>query len=161
STPSETGVTNFDGSGKVTLASGASRFPIAYPGSDDTMQISADGSKLLLGSTSFLYDTGTGALLQLASIGGFFSSDSPTILYDGMFRVTMNGAASRFVYLADDSSNVRQLVVMDASPTSFGAAPVVSNVTMNPSFLLVNQGNFATVASQVTGTSTIVRAGYK
>src|SRR5205807_747461 len=120
STPNEAGVVNFDGTGKLALASGSTRYPIGYPGSDDTMQISADGSKLLLGSTSFLYDTSSGTVLQLASIGGFFSNDPPTLIYDGMFRVTMNGAATRFVYLAGDSNNINQLVTMDLDPSAAG-----------------------------------------
>jgi Tol biopolymer transport system component len=153
SSPNQVGVINFDGTGRLTLATNR--------GGDtgDLHQLSADGSKLLLGSTSFLIDTETGATLQLGVRGGWYTTDPPPLLYDGMFRATMNSSATRFLYMID--LNVpgasKQLAIMDLNPESLGEAPSITDPTIDPTFVLTEGRSAATITGMVSTKNTIVR----
>jgi hypothetical protein len=153
SAPNDAGVINFDGSGRTVLARSDS---FGYPASDDPMQISADGSQLLMGTSSVLIDTTTGAKLQLAARGGWFSSDPAPLLYDGMFRATMNSTATRFLYIAGDNNGVRQLATLDIDPDNLGAAPSLDNLSIDPSAIVAG-GAPAMVSATVSTTNTLIR----
>jgi Tol biopolymer transport system component len=158
STPNVAGVINFDGSGRRALAVPSRSLPNGFPGSRERLQLSADGSRLLLGSTGVLYDTATGAPLQLAAAGGSFSSDPAVLVYDGMAATTMNDRATRFLYLTNaGSTGVRQLATLDLNPSSLGDAPTVSSTIVDPGFLLSQGRSGATVQAQISASQPVVR----
>jgi hypothetical protein len=149
SSPSEVGVENFDGTGRHTLTTSATSYPIGFPGSGDRIQLSNDGSKLLLGSTSVLIDTVTGAQLQLATTGNFYSGDTPRLVYDGMFRASMDSTATHFLYISGDAQNVQQLATLDIDPLDLGSAPLIVDPAINPASIPVGGAQAATVSAGV------------
>jgi hypothetical protein len=157
STPGEAGVINFDGTEKKSLVTNVSPFPSAfYPGTADPMQLSGDGSRLLLG-VGVLFTTATGEALQLAARGGSFSTDSAFLVNEGMLAATMNNDATRVLYLSGDANNVNQLAILDLNPGSLGPSPSVTDPQIDPTFVIIQQRNFATLSAKVSTTSTIVR----
>jgi hypothetical protein len=158
STPNEAGVINFDGSGRRALASPSRYLPFGFPSSRERLQLTADGSRLLLGSTGVLYDTATGAPLQLATVGGGYSSDPAPLVYDGMGAATMNDKATRFLYITNGgTTGFRQLAKLDLNPASLGDAPSVTGAVVDPGFVLSQGRSGATVQAQVSGSQPLVR----
>lgn len=171
STPSEAGVINFDGSNRRTLIKSDAFFPFrnsaGYPDGGDLVQLSDDGSKLLLGTTSILFDTtidpATGKLrppLQLGADSGGFTSDSPILVGNGLFRVTMNGEATRFLYISGDADGVRQLATLDLNPARLGGAPSIGAPKAEPASVRTDGRSNATVSAQVSVSGTIVKVSY-
>ncbi len=160
STASEAGIVNFDGTGRRALASSTTSFPFGFATSSDNFQVSGDGSKLLLGSTSVLFDTATGAAVQLGVRGAFSFSDPPPAGYDGMFRATMNSAATRFVYVSNDAGNIPQLIILDINPTALGAAPSLTSPALAPAYVLTASRSTATVSLRVSASNTLIRVAH-
>src|ERR1017187_4404430 len=116
--------------------------------------MSSDGSQVLMGSTGRLYSADGSAWVLLSAYAGVgVTGDPPSILTDGMYRANMNGTATRFVYLVGDANGRIQIIEMDRNPTSTGAAPAISNPTINPAFVLQNAGS-ATETAKVSATTT-------
>ena len=151
--PQEIGVINFDGSGRLALTNNASPPPSGFPTTGDRMQLSADGGQLLIGSPGVLYDTATGAALQLSARFGPLG-----LLYSGLSRATMNGAANRFIYLFTDNAAILQIVTLDLDPASLGASPSITTPSLNPLFALVNGGSRATVSARLSTGAELILA---
>jgi hypothetical protein len=147
STPSELDVFNFDGTGRRALTTAGQAF------SDDVLQLSQDGSKLLFGSTGLLFNTDGSGVVQLSALGDSFSGDPPALVTNTMFGATMNATATRFLYISGDANGFAQLATLDINPASPGAAPSITNPTVNPPYLLVSQGSSATISGQVNKAS--------
>ena len=147
-TPNQIVVTNFDGSGAVTLANNFNSDQ--YP-----MQLTSDGSQLLVGTAGRLYRTDGSGFLLLSPAGPFdeLPGDPPTILNNGTFGGTMNSAGTQIEYLVGDANNVGQIVVMNINPVSTGAAPAMSNPGVSPDFVLNNGVTTATETVTVTSTT--------
>lgn len=157
STPGEIGVFNFDGTGQRLLINATARLPSGFPGSDDPITMSHDGSRLLLGSSGVLMDTETGEMLALALRGGWWTSDPLLLVGDGMFRATMNKDASRILFVAADEKVIRQLAILDVNPASLGGAPDVYEARMPPPFVLTDGRSSSNITAKVTTTNTISR----
>jgi hypothetical protein len=157
----EGGVVDFDGTGRKALAAPSRRLPQGFPGSAERLQLSADGSKLLLGTTGVLFDTATGAPLQLAARGGYFSNDPGRLADEGMYVATMNESATRFLYITGpaEAGKPGQLATLDLNPATLGDAPLISSVTIDPPSLLTQGRSAATVTAQVSGGQLILRVG--
>lgn len=155
STPNEAGVVNFDGTGRRPLAKPSRSLPNGFPGSAERLQLSADGSKLLLGSTGVLFDAATGAALQLSARGGYYSSDPGRLAEDGLYVVTMNATATRFLYIVGPAAagGRGQLATLDLNPSSLGDAPRITNVAIDPNFVRINGQSRAAVSAQVSPTN--------
>jgi hypothetical protein len=134
--PYEVGVENFVGGKPQMLARSPrdghpedQRYP-GYGGfatGDNRIPLSYDGSQLLLGWTGVLINTaGEPMPLQLAARGGYFSSDLPPLLYDGMTWASMDTSATHFLYGFQDARGVAQLAKMDLDP---GSAPLITDAT--------------------------------
>ena len=82
----EAGVLGFDGSGQHTLTDSAASHPGtgANLPSGERIQLSQDGSRLLLGSTGLLYDTTTGEVLALGVSAPGYSTDPAPLVIDGL-----------------------------------------------------------------------------
>ncbi len=143
--PNQIVVKNFDGSGAVSLATNFN--DDGYP-----MQLTSNGSQLLVGTAGRLYRTDGSGFLLLAANGPSdeLTGDPPTILYTGTFAGTMNASGNRIEYLANDANNVSQIIVMDVNPASTGASPVMSNPGVSPDFVLINNQSSATETVTVT-----------
>lgn len=154
----EIGVIAFDGSGQKTLGTATQTDP-AMP-----LQISADGSRLLLSSIAWLYDTTTGDVRQLAVLTPGAGSQT-ALVADGIPRATMNADASRFLYVIDtvrcaDCANQReQLATLDIGPAEFGAAPLISDTLIDPAEVVVAYGSTVTVSAAIDGNGEFVAAG--
>jgi hypothetical protein len=161
--PHQVGVVSFDGSGGQALA--IQQAPSAFPtgwlvDADDRLQLSSNGTKLLMGSTGVLLDTATARPLQLSVSGLTYAGDPPLVASDGLPRATMDETASRFVYTNQDAKGVRQLATMELNPTSAGSAPAITNATVDPSFVLTNGRSAAAISARVTTDGTLVRVSY-
>ena len=92
--------------------------------------------------------------MQLAGLGGSFTSDPAALVTDGMPVATMNARATRFLYLTNAGSNgVRQLATLDLNPTSLGDAPSLTGASIEPDFLLSQGRSGSTVQAQVSTAS--------
>lgn len=156
----EFGVVNSEGTGRQELVNSATfRFPspfFPFPDiSGDQIEVDANGTKVLLGSTGALMDVATGELLQLAAA----TTGAVPLVGDGMFRATMNGDATRFAYISGDVNNVRQLATLEINPASLGLSPSVTEPTINPAFILTNARSTVTLGARVTATEAIVDVG--
>jgi hypothetical protein len=163
SSPSEVGVEDFEGTVRQVLASSTTSYPLGFPGGDDRIQLSFDGSKLLLGNTSVLIDTATAAPLQLAASGGSYSTDPPALLYNGMWKASMNISASpskleplMFFYIAGDRNGVQQLARMDLDPVDLGDGPSLDDLSITPAAIVAG-GSPAAVSATVSTPYTIIR----
>jgi hypothetical protein len=125
----------------------------------DHLQLSYDGAWFLLGSTGVLVNTPTGYTLQLG-VRGSGSIVEPGILYNGLYRATMNDSATRFLYMAEDAKRIRQLVTLDINPGSPGTAPSITNATVNPPFVLSNSRSTTSISAQVSASGTLYGVGY-
>ncbi len=153
STPAEVGVMNFDGSSRKVLISSTSDFPRA--GGSDTMYISADGSKLLLGSTGILLDTSTGETLQLALAAG-----TPWPVAEDVLNLpSMDNSATRFVYFSTQSDGRHQLATLEINPANLGEAPSVSDPNTDPNFVLTDSRSKVTLSARVSTSNTLVNVG--
>ena len=149
STPSETGVFNYDGTGKRVLNRG-------LVGSEANVGLSHDGAKLNAGNGGRLINTdGTGSL-DLAVIGGFYSTDPESII-DSYF-MTMNEDATRFVYLDwCYGCALFKPATLSINPATAGLAPTVTNVAANPAYVIKGWASSAKLSAKVKATGDIVR----
>ena len=140
----ETGVVNFDGTGQLALRhDGLGNSPGA--------QLSADGSLLL--AFDILYNTDGSGALQLSTVLNALTPGSPV----------MNATATRFVYPFvlphTYSQGLTQLASAEINPASLGAAPAMSNFSLNSAGITPG-GNGATVSTQVSPSTKVVGVNY-
>jgi len=140
----ETGVVNFDGTGQLALRHDGL-------GNSPGVQLSADGSLLL--AFDILYNTDGSGALQLSTVFNPLTPGSPV----------MNAAATRFVYPFvlphTYSQGLTQLASAEINPANLGAAPVLSNFSLNSAGITPG-GNGATVTAQVTPSAKVVGVNY-
>ncbi|HEX4951461.1 MAG TPA: choice-of-anchor D domain-containing protein, partial [Blastocatellia bacterium] len=164
SSPRELYFGNFDGTGQRKL-SNERNGPIKNLGnSGDRIQLSSDGAKLLLGASSILLDTTTGAPLQLGVPFNAVTDAPPPVVDEGMGAATMNSGATRFLYVMDCTSNFRgcelpQLGVLDLNPVNLGQSPGVTEPRIEPNFVLTQNRTAATVSARVTTSNTMRGVG--
>ena len=149
----EAWIVGFDGTGKKSIVKSNEIKPQAeFPsGSVASRRIflNHDGSRLLLGATSYYYDTPTGSVLQLAVNMPAYSGEPPKLVAGGMFVPSMSASGTRFSYLRADANNIEQLATAEIT-TTLGSAPNLSNPTIDPSFLLTNGRSATTLTVRAT-----------
>ena len=155
----QAGVLSFDGSNQRILTDSTARHPGTGAGlpSGERIQLSQDGSRLLLGSTGLLNDTATGAVLALGIGTPGFSTDPAPLVIDGLYRATMSADAARALYLFQASPEPYQLVRVDLNPADLGGAPAITDPSLTPAYLLTEGRSTATVSTRVSTTNTVVR----
>jgi uncharacterized protein (TIGR03437 family) len=140
----ETGVVNFDGTGQRALRHDGL-------GNSPGVQLSADGGLLL--AFDILYNTDGSGALQLSTVLNALTPGSPV----------MNGTATRFVYNFvlphTYSQGLTQLASAEINPASLGAAPAMSNFSLNSAGITPG-GNGATVSTQVSPSTKVVGVNY-
>lgn len=162
----EVGVLPFGGGARQKLLEGNWRLPLALPvatggipGSDDRLQLSADGRLALLGSSGVLADTRTGALRALGVAGPTLDLGAAPLVDNGLFRATMDATADRVLYLSGDAKGVRQLATVALDPADPGAAPRLTEAGIDPPTVQEKGGSTASVRVRVAATGTLVGVG--
>jgi Tol biopolymer transport system component len=155
----QAGVLGFDGGGQRILTDSTSLHPGtgANLPSGERIQLSQDGSRLLLGSTGLLYDTTTGDVLALGIGTPGFSTDPAPLVIDGLSLATMDAAATRALYLFQAYPEPYQLVRVDLNPADLGGAPAITDPSLTPAYLLTEGRSTATVSARVSTTHPLVR----
>jgi Tol biopolymer transport system component len=154
------GALNFDGAGKLPLVDSRTDGNLLFPDSSDRMQISNDGSRLLLGGANraALVRTDKTGLVQLA-ITTPPQGDLQGLLSGTLYQVTMNGDATRYAYVAFPPNQTNQLATMRANPDSPGVAPTITNPTVSPSQILTNGRSTVSLSASVTAPDPLLTVG--
>ena len=142
-------VFNFDGSGQVTL--NVPNGLTAETGGPEQVELTQDGSKLLLGSTGLLINTDNSGVLQLGT-----DVNIDTLVNPSLYHPTMNSSGTEILYTMNDLDDAFQLAVAQINPSNLGVDPTISNVTINPSYLLAQSQSSITVSAAVSASSTPV-----
>jgi Tol biopolymer transport system component len=147
----EAGVVSFDGSGQRTLTDNTTPHPGTGNNlpSGERIQLNADGSRLLLGSTGLLFDTRDGAQLAL----GLEIPPAPgqrALVPEGLPVATMNSAAMRLVYLFQPAAGPLQLARLDLNPAEVVDVPLISEARVDPNYVLIQGRSSATVSARVS-----------
>ena len=147
-------VYNFDGSGQVTVNVPSGQHALTT--GPEHVQLTQDGSKLLLGGTSLLLNTDNSGLVQIGTDVGLGTSGLPnhSLVNPSMYHATMNGSGTEFLYATGDLNDAYQLAIAQINPSSLGVDPAISNVTINPSYLLTQQQSSITVSATVSANTT-------
>jgi len=140
-------VYNFDGSGQVTLNVPNGLQTIGA----EQVELTQDGSKLLLGSTALLINTDNSGVVQLGTDVGI-----DTLVHPSLYHPTMNSSGTEILYTMTDLNDEFQLAVAQINPSSLGGDPAISNVTINPSYLLTQDQSSITVTAAVSASTTPV-----
>jgi len=141
----ETGLVNFDGTNQLALR---------HEGLGGTpgVQLSADGSLAL--ASNILYNTDGSGALQLSTLMNSLTPGQPL----------MNSAAKRFVYPfvlpGTYSQGLSQLATAEINPANLGAAPVLSNPTVNPDYAVAGGSVQGTVTTGVSPSDHVVGVNY-
>lgn len=157
----EAGVLAFDGSNRRMLTDSTSLHPgtgnavADTPG--DRIELSADGTRLLLGSSGLLYDTASGAFLALGVATPGYSTDPTPLVGDGLYRATMSADAAHVVYAFQPSGEPYQLARLDLNPLDPGDAPTIAEPLVAPPYVLLNGGSTATISARVSSGATVTR----
>jgi hypothetical protein len=137
-----------------------------YSGFDEPFQLTQTGSRLLVSSNGLLFDTDTGAaeLLGVAINGA--GGNHEAVLTDGLPRGTMDAEGQQFLYVmrtvrcADCANQQEQLATMSIDPVDLGAAPVISNGSIEPASILPEYGSEAVVSASVATDGTVLGVGF-
>ena len=137
-----------------------------YSGFDEPFQLTQNGTRLLVSSNGLLFDTATGAAELLgASINGV-GGNHVAVLTDGLPRGTMDAEGTRFLYVmrsvrcADCANQQEQLATMSIDPVDLGAAPVISNESIEPATILPEYGSEAVVSVSVSANGQVLGVGF-
>jgi hypothetical protein len=136
----------------------ADKPPMSYCAS--LIQITGDGSQILLGESGRMYPTAGGDPISLLQRTGFYSTD-PLFVGDNAVadpHMTLADDGKHFAYLSPDKANIKQIATAELNPAASASAPSVSSVTMTPPSIALG-GASTTVAATVTGGATLLRVG--
>lgn len=155
----QAGVLGFDGSGQRTLTDSTTSHPGtgANLPSGERIQLSFDGSRLLLGSTGLLYDTVGGGVLALGVAAPGFSGDPTPLVVDGLYHPTMSADASRAVYMFQPVGEPYQIARVDLNPPDLGPAPTITDAGIAPPYVLLEGRSAATVSARVSTVNPFLR----
>jgi hypothetical protein len=146
--PFQLTVYHFDGSGQATLSvPGGLGARVFGP---EHVQLTQDGSKLLLGSSALLINTDGSGMVQIGTDSGPAHLTAPQLNFP-----TMNSSGTEFLYTMSDLTGVSQLAIARVNPASMGGDPTVNNISINPGYIVINPpaaSSVTTISGQV-GTS--------
>jgi hypothetical protein len=149
-------VYHFDGSHALTLT--VPNGLVALTTGAEHMQLTADGSKLLLGTSSLLINTDNSGIVQLGTNVNLDTSSPPNhaLVHPLLYHPTMKGDGSELLYTFTDFNGAFQLAVAHLNPSRLGGDPAISNVRISPSYLLTQVRSAITVSAAVSAASTPV-----
>jgi hypothetical protein len=131
----ELGVFNWDGSGRRVLLSNYSTNQSSGSLGISLLTMSADGSKLLCGDTSYLLDTDGSERLQMAVSAPFAVNN---LLQWGFYRAVMDASGTRFSFFTPVGSDHLQIATAELNPGSLGVAPTITDPSANPPYFTIN-----------------------
>jgi hypothetical protein len=118
--------------------------------SGERIQLSVDGSRLLLDSTGVLYDTRGDGRLALGVGAPGVPSDHTPLVGDGLIGATMDARATRITYLFQPYPEPHQLVRLDLNPADLAGAPTITDTSIAPAYVLTEGRSTATVSARVS-----------
>ena len=136
----ELGVFNWDGTGRRVLLSNYSTNQSSggYGVATDLIQLSGDGSKLLFGDASYLFNTDGSGRLELGWSARFAANN---VLQWGFYRGVMDSNATHFAYLtpagANDGGHL-QIGTAELNPASLGLATTITGASASPPYITTN-----------------------
>jgi hypothetical protein len=147
-------VYDFDGSNALTLNVPNGLYAITT--GSEHVQLTYDGSKLLLGTSSLLINTDNSGVVQIGTNVGLDTSSAPNhaLVHRFLDHPTMNSAGNVFLFTAQDLNGVFQLATARLDPASLGGAPAISNVSISPSYILTETRSATTIKAAVSASST-------
>jgi len=137
---------------------------VPYSGFDEPLQLSEDGSQLLVSPNAYLIDTETGVTRQLA-IHTPGADGQTSLLVDEMPRATMDAEAGRFLYVirsarcADCPNLQEQLATLDIGGEPGADGPSITNATIAPAEIQLDYATAATASAEITGAGTPIAIG--
>ncbi len=151
----EVGTINYGGGGRRKLADSTQSLP-SVGGSFylSRLQLTADGSKLLVGSSGMLFETNGSGAVPLGLSSNLFSR----LAADGLEQATMNSDATKFIYLVfSDGIGFNVMARLDVNPPALGGAPSLTNPAASPAF--VYRGNVSGSTLSVQAASPVTEVG--
>lgn len=148
----EAGVIGFDGGGARPLTDSTTIRPGTGGNlpSGERIELSFDGSRLLLGSSGVLYDTSGGGQLALGVAAPGVPSDHTPLVGDGLYRATMSADVMRVLYLFQPYGEPYQLARLDLNPADLTGAPSIMDGSVSPAYVLTETRSTATVSARVS-----------
>src|SRR5262249_16510082 len=113
------------------------------------VQLTQDGSKVLLGSTSLLINTDNSGIVQIGTNVDLYAINQPDLVHPRLINPTMNSTGTVFLFNGQDPSGYRQLATAHLNPSSLGSAPAISNVSISPNYVLTQSRSTTTVQGTV------------
>jgi hypothetical protein len=131
----------------------------------DSLQLSADGSQLLVSPNGLLIDTGSGDARTLATPIPGLGGSQEAVITDGLPRATMDAEGERVLYVmrttrcADCVNLPEQLATLEIDPTDWGEAPAITDATIEPAEIGLAGASAATVTATVEGPHPVLGVG--
>ena len=135
-------------------------------GFDEPLQLSQDGSRLLISPTGMLFDTGTGEVrllgISILGAGGVHEA----VITDGLARATMNAEGNQFLYAirtvrcADCANLQEQLATLELDPAVLGEAPSIANPALDPAAIGLNGASSTTVEATIETEAEVLGVGF-
>jgi hypothetical protein len=142
------------------------RLALHGSGFSEPLQLSADGTDLLVSPNALLIDTTSGeARLLAVSIDGAGGTHE-AVLTDGLARATMDAEANRFLYAmrtvrcADCVNLPEQLALLEIDPADLGNAPEITDGTIEPAEIGLEGASAATVTTTVIASNPVLGVGF-
>jgi hypothetical protein len=154
----EMGVLNWDGSGRRVLWNTYSTNQSSGAWWIHDISMNHDGSKLLFGETSWLYNTDGSDRLELGWSARF--AESRLLRWGFYHRGLMDSNGTHFAFLTplDGNSGTLQVGTAELKPTSLGLAPTITDASSTPAYITTS-GNAPVFACRPTPTTGLVPSG--
>jgi hypothetical protein len=154
----EMGVLNWDGSGRRVLWSTYSTNQGSGSWMLHDLSLNHDGSKLLFGETSWLYNTDGSGRLELGWSARF--AESRILRWGFYHRGLMDSNGTHFAFLTplDGNSGTLQVGTAELSPASLGLAATITDASSTPAYITTT-GNAPVFACRPTPTTGLVPSG--
>lgn len=130
--------------------------------SAERIQLTFDGSALLLGGSGVLVDTASGTPIDLALPDTSSQPGDPApLVSDRMEFATMDVSARHVVFVVQGANGIVQLARLDIEPDDLGGAPALSDLTLDAETVALNGVTTATVTVSVETDNTFLRVGMR
>lgn len=138
---------------------------MSYSGYIEPFQLTETGSQLLISSNGLLVDTSTAESVLLGTSITGLGSNQVAVVTDGLPRGTMDATGENFLYVmrsircADCPNQQEQLATLTIDPIDLGAAPFISDASIDPPTIGLAGSSDATVTVSVTTDETVLGVG--
>jgi Tol biopolymer transport system component len=144
-------VYHFDGSDSLTLNVPNGLYALTT--GPEHVQLTQDGSMLLLGTSSLLINTDNSGVVQIGTDVGLSGYG---LVNAQLYHPTLNSSGTEFLFTFRDVHGAFQLSVGHLNPSGLGSDPAISNLSISPSYLLTETRSATTIRAAVSGSTTPV-----